>query len=152
VLPTILASKSLTFGGFIDWFLEKRSKPPFRARKTHLMNLIAAQFPRPTFGNTRLLGIRYREEAVRPMTVHQEFRVLRRILNVADEQKRLSSNPCSAFEFPVSLKNSTQKPHYMTASEQERIELCAPSHLRHIITIISDGTSSLQRADADECR
>jgi integrase len=163
VLPTILASKSLTFGEFIDWFLEKRSKPPFRARKTHLMNLNAAHFLRPTFGNTRLLdiapeaiedylrgrlsarkkyrtklGIRYREETVKPMTVHQEFRVLRRILNVAVKQKRLTSNPCSAVEFPVSLKNSTQKPHYMTASEQERIELCAPSHLRHIITIISE--------------
>src|SRR5215470_7339951 len=43
VLPTILASMCLTFGEFADWFLEKRSKPPFRARKTHLMNLNAVQ-------------------------------------------------------------------------------------------------------------
>ncbi|HEV2495723.1 MAG TPA: site-specific integrase [Terriglobia bacterium] len=163
VLPTILASKNLTFGEFVDWFLEKRSKPPFRAEKTHLMHLNATQLLRPTFGNTRLLdiapeaiedylrrrlsarrryrtklGIRHRATTVKPMTVHQEFRVLRRILNVAVKQKRLASNACSAVEFPVSVKNSTQKPHYMTASEQERIEMCAPSHLRHIIVIISE--------------
>lgn len=163
VLPTILASKGLTFSEFVDWFLERRSKPPFRAIKTHLMNLNAVQLLRSTFGNTRLLdiapeaiedylrgrlsarkryhtklGIRYRRATVKPMTVHQEFRVLRRILNVAVKQKRLSSNPCNAVEFPVPLKNSTQKPHYMTASEQERIEMCAPSHLRHIVTIISE--------------
>ena len=71
------------------------------------------------------------------MTVHQEFRVLKLILNVGIKQKRLASNPCSAVEFPISVKNSTQKPHWMTSSEQERLEMCAPSHLRHIIVIIS---------------
>jgi integrase len=163
VLPTILASKSLTFGEFVEWFLEKRSKPPFRAEKTHLMNLNATRLLRPTFGKTRLLdiapeaiedylrrrlsarrryrtklGIRYRGTTVKPMTVHQEFRVLKRILNVAVKQKRLASNPCNAVEFPISVKNSTRKPHYMTSSEQERLEMCAPSHLRHIIVIISE--------------
>ncbi|MGH9397706.1 MAG: tyrosine-type recombinase/integrase [Terriglobia bacterium] len=83
------------------------------------------------------MGIQYRGK-VKPLTVHQEFRVLRRILNVAVKQQRLASNPCSAVEFPVSLNKPTQKPHYMTASEQERIALCAPSHLRNIIVIISE--------------
>jgi hypothetical protein len=98
------------------------------------MNLNATQLLRPTFGNTRLLdhragsnrglstsaavrksrtklGIRYRGTTVKPMTVHQEFRVLKLILNVGVKQKRLASNPCSAVEFPISVKNSTQKPH-----------------------------------------
>jgi len=33
-LPIILANKSLTFNDWADWFLDKRSKPPFRAEKT----------------------------------------------------------------------------------------------------------------------
>ena len=29
-LPTVLAARNLTFGEWADWFLEVRSKPPFR--------------------------------------------------------------------------------------------------------------------------
>jgi hypothetical protein len=72
------------------------------------------------------------------MTVHQEFRVLRRILNVAVKQKRLASNPCSGVEFPVAVSKTTRKPHYMTATEQKRIEFFAPNHLKHAIVIISE--------------
>src|SRR5271157_3840377 len=53
-LPVVLASKSLTFDGWADWFLEKRSKPPFRAEKTHTENLNALKFLRPVFGTLRL--------------------------------------------------------------------------------------------------
>ena len=38
---------------------------------------------------------------VKPATVHQEFRVLRHVLNVAIRQKKLQVNPCSAVEFPA---------------------------------------------------
>jgi len=162
MLPALLASKSLTFGEWAEWFLRNRSEPPFRAQKTHLMNLNAVELLKPTFGQVRLRditpeaiedylrqrlsagrrchtkkGVKYRG-TLKPMTVHQEFRVLRRILNVAMKQKRLTSNPCGAVEFPVSVSNTTQKPHYMTSSEQERIEMCAPSHLRHVIVIIAE--------------
>jgi integrase len=144
------------------WFLENRSKPPFRAEKTHLQNLNAVHMLKPAFGSTRLLditpeaveqylrrrlsegrrchtkfGLQHRG-TVKPATVHQEFRVLRRILNVAVRQKRLTQNPCSAVEFPASVSKTTRKPHYMTASEQERIEMCAPSHLRNAIVIMSE--------------
>jgi integrase len=161
-LPIVLASKSLTFNEWVDWFLDKRSKPPFRAEKTHLENLNALKFLRPAFGHLRLseitpeaieqyveqrlssgrrihtkLGVVYRG-TLKPATVHQEFRILRRILNVAVKKKRLSANPCSGVEFPVPAGKQTRKPHYMTASEQERIELCAPGYLRHAVCIISE--------------
>jgi hypothetical protein len=38
----------------------------------------------------------------------------------------------------VSVKNATRKPHYMTSSEQERIELVAPSYLRHVVVIMTE--------------
>ena len=70
--------------------------------------------------------------------VHQEFRVLTRILNVAIKQKRLSLNPCTVVEFPVLIGKTARKPHYMTATEQERIEFVAPRYLKNVITIISE--------------
>jgi len=83
------------------------------------------------------LGVQHRGR-VKPSTVHQEFRVLRRMLNVAIKQKRLTSNPCAAVEFPASVSRTTRKPHYMTASEQERIEMVAPNYLKHAVVIISE--------------
>ncbi len=73
---------------------------------------------------------------LKPATVHQEFRVLRRILNLAVKYKRLTVNPCQTVEFPVRVSNTTRKPHYMTASEQARIEFFAPSYLRHAVVIL----------------
>ncbi|HEV2495697.1 MAG TPA: phage integrase SAM-like domain-containing protein [Terriglobia bacterium] len=161
-LPIILSSKNLTFNEWARWFLEKRSKPPSRAPKTHEQNLNAVKFLGPVFGTTRLSDItpeaiedyierrlnegrRIRTKLallhrgkVKPATVHQEFRVLRRMLNLAVKRKKLKSNPCQAVEFPVSVKNTTRKPHYMTASEQMRIEFFAPSYLKHAIVIITE--------------
>jgi integrase len=161
-LTTVLASKTVTFSDWADWFLEKRSKPPFREEKTHLENLNALKFLRPVFGPARLseitpeaiedyieqrlssgrrihtkFGVQQRGK-LKPATVHQEFRILRRILNVAVKQKRLTMNPCMAVEFPVSVSKTTRKPHYMTASEQARIELAAPKYLKHAMVIISE--------------
>ncbi len=79
-----------------------------------------------------------RRGTVKPATVHQEFRVFRRILNVAVRLHRLTQNPCDPVEFPASISKATRKPHYMTASEQQLIEMCAPSHLRNVIVIISE--------------
>ena len=159
-LPTLLTSKTLTFNQWADWFLERRSKPPFRSEMTHAQNLNALKHLRPTFGETLLADITPEaiedylwrrldsEKCVRtkiglrslgklkPATVHQEFRILTRILNVAVMQKRLAANPCDSVEFPVSLSQSTRKPHYMTASEQAKIEFNAPSHLRNAIAIL----------------
>src|SRR5215469_8434241 len=56
-LPTVLAARNLTFGEWADWFLEVRSKPPFRAAGTHRQNLNAVGRLRPVFGNIRLSDI-----------------------------------------------------------------------------------------------
>jgi len=161
-LSTVLTSKLLTFGQWADWFLERRSKPPFRSEGNHQQNLNAMKFLKPVFGHVALSeitaeaiedylaqrlrsGRRVRTKkglelrgTIKPATVHQEFRILSHMLNVAVKQKRLSDNPCRAVEFPVSVAKSTRKPHYMTASEQAKIESAAPSFLRNIVVIISE--------------
>ncbi len=161
-LPAILSSKNLTFDEWAGWFLERRSKPPYRSEKTHQQNMNAAKLLRPVFGAMPLSEITpeavedyiemrlaegrrihtkfglIRRGKIKPATAHQEFRVLRHMLNVAIRQKKLEVNPCTMVEFPVSVKNSTRKPHYMSSSEQERIELVGPSYLRHVIVIMTE--------------
>ena len=74
---------------------------------------------------------------VKPSTVHQEFRVLRRMLNVAVRKKLLVVNPCSGVEFPVRVKGLF-RPHYVTWSEQQKIEVAAPEYLRNVVRIITE--------------
>ena len=159
-LPMILSGKILTFSEWGDWFLERRSKPPYREEKTHLQNMNAIKLLTATFGTTPLseitseaienhlrrrlnsdrcvrtkLGVR-RLGKLKPSTVHQELRVLTRMLNVAVQQKRLPVNPCNSVEFPVPVSRSIRKPHYMTAAEQVLIEFCAPAYLKNAIVIL----------------
>ena len=158
--PSAAPNGGITFNEWADWFLENRSQPPFRSEKTYLGNLGALKFLRPRFGEHRLseitvedieaylmkrlntgkrvhtkLGLQLRGR-LKPATAHQEFRVLRRILNVAVKKRRLAVNPCGSVEFPVALTGSTRKPHYLSASEQARLEACAPVYLRNIIAIM----------------
>lgn len=160
-MTTILAGKNLTFTEWADWFLEKRSAPPLRSEMTHHQNVNALKFLRPVFGTcalhditpeaigdyiqTRLcsgrrictkLGIRFRGK-LKPATVHQELRVLRRMLNIAVKQRKLATNPCNAVESPVSISRTTRKPYYLTATEQARIEFFAPNYLKRAVVIIS---------------
>jgi site-specific recombinase XerC len=79
----------------------------------------------------------YRDFAIKPSTVHQEFRVLRRMLNVAVRKKLLVANPCSGVEFPIRVKELF-RPHYMTWSEQQKIDAAAPDFLRNVIRIIEE--------------
>ena len=161
-LPSILSGKNLTFDEWTEWFLERRSKPPYRSEKTHEQNTNAVKLLRPVFGALRLSDITpeavedyiqnrlaegrrirtkfkvIRRGKIKPATVHQEFRVLRHTLNVAIRQRKLQINPCSIVEFPVSIKQSTRKPHYVSSSEQDRIELVAPSYLKHIVVIMTE--------------
>src|SRR5215471_15951428 len=55
--------------------------------------------PTENEGGFRGLGI------FKATTVHEEFRVLRRALNVAVRKKFLSANPCAGVEFPVGAAN-----------------------------------------------
>jgi integrase len=91
---------------------------------------------RKTARVTTALG--YREMGVlKPTTVHQELRVLRRMLNVAVRKKLLQSNPCWGVEFPVAVRGLF-RPHYVTWPEQRRIESQAPAHLRNIVQMITE--------------
>jgi integrase len=74
---------------------------------------------------------------VKPTTVHQELRVLRRMLNVAVRKKLLTLNPCSTVEFPVVIKKLF-RPHYVPWSEQQRIESHGPQYLRNVVCIITE--------------
>ena len=58
-------------------------------------------------------------------TVHQEFRVFRRIFSVAVKKKLIPINPCATVEFPVMVKGSF-RPHYVTSLERPRSRSALP--------------------------
>src|ERR1700683_5632531 len=70
-------------------------------------------------------------------TVHQELRVLRRMLNVAVRKKFLFANPCSGVEFPARV-DGLFRPHYVTSSERQKIEFAAPEYLRNVVRIVTE--------------
>ena len=161
ILQVVRKGENLTFGEWTDLFLENYSKPPFRQPKTHVANLRAANHLKRAFATRRLVDVttdeiehylcdRLRQHVrfktssgyierglLKPTTVHQEFRVLRRILNKAVQKKLLSSNPCANVEFPVAVKGLF-RPHYASWSEQQQIELHASVHLGNIVRIITE--------------
>jgi integrase len=161
ILPLLRKGEQFTFAQWSEHFLEAFSKPPFRAPKTHLSYTRVAKHLNAGFGEVLLVDLtadvietclRRRLEQrvqitrsegkvakglVKPSTVHQEFRVLRRMLNVAVRKKLLVANPCSGVEFPVRVKGLF-RPHYMTWSEQEMIEASAPDYLSNVIRIITE--------------
>jgi integrase len=151
----------LAYEQWADFFLENYSKPPVRAGKTHEANKRCTKHLKGEFGTSRLVDItadsiemylreRLRQRvrvkvtlgykelgATKATTVHQEFKVLRRMLNVAVRKKLLVANPCSGVEFPVAVKGLF-KPHYVAWSEQQKIESHGPQHLRNIVRIITE--------------
>ena len=161
LLEVMRKGETLAYGQWADFFLENYSKPPVRAEKTHEANERCTQHLKAAFGTSRLVDItadsielylreRLRQRvrvkvklgyrllgAIKSTTVHQEFRVLRRTLNVAVRKKLLTANPCSGVEFPVAVKGLF-RPHYVAWSEQQRIEAHAPQHLRNIVRIITE--------------
>jgi integrase len=140
--------------------LENYSKPPIRAEKTDEANRRAARHLKNAFGQRSIADLSADEiehhlrrrlqsrvqvrtangiiqkDRLKPATVHQELRVLRRMLNVAVRKKLLPANPCSGVEFPVRVQGLF-RPHYMAWSEQQRIEFQAPEYLRNIVRIIT---------------
>jgi integrase len=160
-LEILRRGKQLTFNEWADFFLANYSKPPIRAMNTHEANENALKTLRPVFGTSKLLDIdaaqieihlrsrlqqkrHVRRKAgvfelgtLKAASVHQEFRVLRRVFNVALKKKLIPANPCAAVEFPVRVKGLF-RPHYMTWSEQAEIEKQAPAYLRNVIRIITE--------------
>ena len=161
ILDIVRRGERLTFKEWAEAFLIDHTKPPLRSTKTHEAHCRCVTHLNRAFGDRRLAELsadliedhlrrRLRERVVRktkrgaiekgevkPATVHQEFRVLRRILNVAVRKKLLPANPCAGVEFPVAVKGLF-RPHYMTWSEQERIETAAQPYLRNVVRIITE--------------
>ncbi len=160
LLEIVRKGEQLQFSTWVDFFLENYSQPPLRAEKTHEANLRAGLHLKKAFGARKLgevsaddikvyllrrlqdrvriktgAGVVLREKLKRA-TVHQELRILRRILNMAVRKKLLPSNPCAGVEFPVAVKGLF-RPHYMGWAEQQ-IEFQAPEYLRNIIRIITE--------------
>ncbi len=153
--------ETLTYGQWADFFLETYSKPPMRAAKTHEVNGRCIMHLKTALGMSKLgditadsiesylrdrlrqrvrvkVKIGYRQLGlIKSTTVHQEFRVLRRMLNVAVRKRLLLANPCSGVEFPVAVKGLF-RPHYVTWSEQQRIESHASECLRNAVRIITE--------------
>ena len=141
--------------------MENFSKPPFRASKTHEVNERALKHLRKMFENTKLAELnaddiegflrrrlkqRVQVKAkdgfvekglLKATTVHQELRVLRRMLNVPVRKKFLFANPCSGVEFPARV-DGLFRPHYVTWSEQQKIETAGPEYLRNVIRIVTE--------------
>jgi integrase len=161
ILEVVRKGENLTFGEWTDVFLEDYSKPPVRQPKTHAANLRAAKHLKKAFATRRLTEltadeiehnlrdrlrqrVRFKTSSgyiergkLKPTTVHQEFRVLRRMLNVAVRKKLLASNPCANVEFPVAVKGLF-RPHYVSWSEQQELQFHAPAHLGNIVRIITE--------------
>jgi integrase len=161
LLEVVRKGETLTYGQWADSFLENYSKPPMRAEGTHQANERCIKHLQAAFGATRLVDVtadsidlylreRLRDHVtvkaklgykqlgiVKSTTVHQEFRVLRRMLNVALRKKLLAVNPCSGVEFPVAVKGLF-RPHYVSWSEQQKIESHAPQYLRNVVRIITE--------------
>jgi integrase len=161
VLQVVRKGEGLSFDEWADFFLENYSKPPVRQPGTHNANLRCVQHLKKAFATRRLIDVGpdeielylrerlrqrvkvrlskgYREQGpIKATTVHQEFRVLRRMLNVAVRKRLLTSNPCAMVEFPVSLKGLF-RPHYVAWSEQQLIEKNAIPHMRNAIRIIAE--------------
>jgi integrase len=161
LLEVIRKGEELGFAEWVDSFLENYSRPPIRAHKTHEANMRCATHLKAAFPGRKLVDITadaiedylrdrlrqrvrikvargYREKGIiKPSTVHQEFRVLRRTLNVAVRKKLLAANPCSGVEFPVAVKGLF-RPHYVTWSEQERIVSHGPGYLKNVVQIITE--------------
>jgi integrase len=160
-LDVVRKGEKILFEEWANSFLESYSKPPLRAEKTHQANQRCIKHLKAAFGSSRLVDItadsvdlylreRLRERVnvktklgyrqlgpIRASTVHQEFRVLRRILNVAVRKKLLAANPCSGAEFPVAV-DGLFRPHYVTWSEQQRIESHGPQYLRNVVRIVTE--------------
>src|ERR1700684_2411343 len=161
LLEAIRKGESLGFEEWVDSFLENYSRPPLRANKTHEANMRCATHLKAAFPGRKLVDVTadaiedylrhrlrqrvrvkvargFREKGLlKSTTVHQEFRVLRRMLNVAVHKKLLAANPCSGVEFPVAVKGLF-RPHYVTWSEQQRIEFHGPEYMKNAVQIITE--------------
>jgi hypothetical protein len=117
ILDVVRKGEQLQFADWVDFFLENYSKPPIRAEKTHEANERAGLHLKQAFGQ-RSVGditaddiehyLRRRLQThvqvktaagviqkgrLKPATVHQELRVLRRMMNVRSSEEVAAGKP-----------------------------------------------------------
>lgn len=152
--------QDLTFGEWSDFYLENFSRPPFRAQKTHEVNQRALKHLRKMFESTKLAELTadniemylrkqlqqrapvktkagfVEKQVLKATTVHQELRVLGRMLNVAVRKKFLLR--IHARRRVPGAGRWAVRPHYVMWSEQQKIEFAAPEYLRNVIRIVTE--------------
>ena len=147
LLEVVRKGEALAFGQWADYFLENYSKPPVRAAKTHEANERCTKHLKAAFGTSRVVDITADSiELFLRERLRQRVRIKAKLgykqlgaikPTVAVHKKLLATNPCSGAEFPVAVKGLF-RPHYVTWTEQQRIECHGPQYLRNIIRIITE--------------
>ncbi len=136
VLEIVRKGEQTTAHEWVEFFLEHYSKPPLRSPKTHESHQRTVNHLKPVLGDRKLIEIsldwiegylrmrlrsRVRRKTkagvvergvVKPSTVHQEFRVIRRILNVAVRKRLLPSllSSVGRSQFGGDVKSVEQSP------------------------------------------
>jgi excisionase family DNA binding protein len=110
-LPSLRRGQNLAFGEWADFYLENFSKPPFRAPKTHEINERVLKHLRTMFETTKLANL------------------------TADDIEHYLRQ--TGVEFPARV-DGLFRPHYVTWSEQRKIEFSAPEYLRNVIRIVTE--------------
>ena len=117
-LHVVRKAERIVFKEWAEFFLENYSQPPIRTKSTHVANMNALKTLLPVFGDMKLTDIeatrievhlrarlKQRKKVhrkggtvllgtLKPATVHQEFRILRRIFSVAVKKELCQANPC----------------------------------------------------------
>ena len=71
------------------------------------------------------------------------------MLNIAVRKKLIPANPCIGVEFPVRVKGQF-RPHYVSSTEQQKIESNAPEYLKHIIGLrVYKELASMKKSQVD---
>ena len=174
ILEIVHKGEHTTFQDWTATFLENYSQPPLRSPKTYASHQRAVTHLDAAFGartlmelsadliegylRTRLRArVRRKTRAgvvekgvVQPSTVHQEFRVLRRVLNVAVRKRLLPSNPCWGVEFPVAVRRVVPAAlRVVVGAATDRGDCAGVSQKRHP-DHHRDGASGVQGTHADE--
>jgi excisionase family DNA binding protein len=160
-------------GGF---FLENFSKPPIRIEKTHLCYSRVGNHVKTAVGRRQLVDlpaqeieaylrcrlnqrVRVRRKTgivekarVKPAIVHQEYRVLRRMLNVAVRKKLLVANPCDWCRISGARERPVPPALHDVDGAAEGRSAGARLPVQRDSDHQRDGSLGLQRARSDEER
>jgi integrase len=161
LLEVIRKGEALNFGEWADSFIRNYSKPPIRAAKTHEANMRCAIHLKAAFSVRKLVDLtadaieQYLRDRLGTASSRQDQGWLpgkgtSQILDcgpgVSGSQAYVEhsrprevarSQPLRGVELPVTVKGLF-RPHYVTWSDQQRIESHGPEYLRNVVRIITE--------------